>query len=75
MILRRGLQAAVARRFASSSSLPSPPPVDLRSDTVTLPCPGMLEAMATARLGDDVFQEDPTTRQLEVRPGLQEQLQ
>ena len=66
MILRRSFQASVARRFACSTCPPCP--VDLRSDTVTLPCPGMREAMATARLGDDVFQEDPTTRELEVRP-------
>ena len=69
MILRRSFQASVARRFACSTCPPCPPcPVDLRSDTVTLPCPGMREAMATARLGDDVFQEDPTTRELEVGP-------
>lgn len=68
MILRRSFQASVARRFACSTSPPSlTSPVDLRSDTVTLPCPGMREAMATARLGDDVFQEDPTTRELEAR--------
>ncbi len=39
--------------------------VDLRSDTVTLPTPAMREAMANANLGDDVFEEDPTTIQLE----------
>jgi threonine aldolase len=39
--------------------------VDLRSDTVTLPTPEMLEAMANAELGDDVFGEDPTTNRLE----------
>ena len=32
--------------------------VDLRSDTVTRPAAGMLEAMATAQVGDDVFGED-----------------
>lgn len=34
--------------------------VDLRSDTVTKPSSGMRQAMATAVVGDDVFQEDPT---------------
>jgi threonine aldolase len=41
--------------------------IDLRSDTVTLPPPGMRECMAAAELGDDVFGEDPTVRALEAR--------
>ncbi len=41
-------------------------PIDLRSDTVTLPTPAMREAMATAELGDDVMGEDPTVRALEA---------
>ncbi|HYO97963.1 MAG TPA: GntG family PLP-dependent aldolase [Polyangiaceae bacterium] len=43
----------------------SPPRVDLRSDTVTLPTPEMRAAMARAEVGDDVYREDPTTRLLE----------
>ena len=39
--------------------------IDLRSDTVTQPTPAMLEAIRTAPLGDDVFQDDPTVNQLE----------
>ncbi|GAA4599813.1 threonine aldolase [Actinoplanes octamycinicus] len=39
--------------------------VDLRSDTVTRPTPGMREAMATAVVGDDVFGDDPTVNALE----------
>ena len=39
--------------------------VDLRSDTVTLPTAEMLEAMRSARLGDDVYGEDPTVNRLE----------
>lgn len=39
--------------------------IDLRSDTVTLPTPEMREAIRTAELGDDVFEEDPTTIRLE----------
>ena len=41
------------------------PTVDLRSDTVTRPTPAMLEAMFRARVGDDVYEEDPTVRALE----------
>ncbi|MEO7132199.1 MAG: GntG family PLP-dependent aldolase [Dermatophilaceae bacterium] len=40
---------------------------DLLSDTVTRPGVAMREAMATAEVGDDVFGEDPTLRQLEER--------
>jgi threonine aldolase len=39
--------------------------IDLRSDTVTKPCKEMLSAMMNAELGDDVFNEDPTTNELE----------
>ncbi|MDB5134435.1 MAG: aminotransferase class I/II-fold pyridoxal phosphate-dependent enzyme [Mucilaginibacter sp.] len=39
--------------------------VDLRSDTVTKPTPGMLEAMWSAKVGDDVFGEDETVNLLE----------
>jgi threonine aldolase len=41
--------------------------VDLRSDTVTKPSPGMLEAMFTARVGDDVFGEDEAVNTLEEK--------
>lgn len=41
--------------------------IDLRSDTVTRPTPGMLEAMMQAEVGDDVFREDPTVNALEAR--------
>ena len=39
--------------------------IDLRSDTVTMPTGEMLEAITNAKLGDDVFQEDPTVNKLE----------
>ena len=39
--------------------------IDLRSDTVTLPTAAMREAIVNAELGDDVFEEDPTTIRLE----------
>jgi len=38
---------------------------DFRSDTVTRPTPAMLEAMASAPLGDDVYHDDPTVNLLE----------
>lgn len=41
--------------------------VDLRSDTVTKPTAGMLEAMFNAKVGDDVFGEDETINQLEEK--------
>ena len=39
--------------------------IDLRSDTVTQPTPEMLEAIASAVTGDDVYKEDPTVNRLE----------
>jgi len=39
--------------------------IDLRSDTVTQPTKEMLDAMYTAQVGDDVFGDDPTVKQLE----------
>jgi threonine aldolase len=41
-------------------------PIDLRSDTVTLPSAAMRRAMADADLGDDVYGEDPTVNRLEA---------
>ena len=41
--------------------------IDLRSDTVTRPTPGMRRAIAEAEVGDDLFGDDPTTRRLEQR--------
>jgi threonine aldolase len=41
--------------------------IDFRSDTVTRPVPGMLEAMRAAPLGDDVFGEDPSINELEEK--------
>ena len=39
--------------------------IDYRSDTFTKPTPGMLQAMFTAEVGDDVFGEDPSVNKLE----------
>jgi threonine aldolase len=41
--------------------------VDLRSDTLTTPTPEMRAAMASAEVGDDVWEEDPTVQRLEAR--------
>ena len=41
--------------------------IDLRSDTVTHPTPAMLEAMMQAKVGDDVFGEDPSVNELEQK--------
>ena len=43
------------------------PIVDLRSDTVTRPTAAMREAIARAEVGDDVFGDDPTVKELERR--------
>ncbi|WP_299053267.1 low specificity L-threonine aldolase [uncultured Polaribacter sp.] len=41
--------------------------IDLISDTVTKPTPKMLEAMLNAKVGDDVFQMDPTVNELQEK--------
>lgn len=41
--------------------------IDLRSDTVTRPTGAMREAIARAPVGDDVYGDDPTVRELEAR--------
>jgi threonine aldolase len=41
--------------------------INLISDTITQPTPAMLEAMMTAKVGDDVFGEDPTINALEAK--------
>ena len=41
--------------------------IDFRSDTVTKPTPAMLQAMFNAKVGDDVFGEDPTINELEEK--------
>lgn len=40
--------------------------IELRSDTFTLPSPAMLAAIGSAAIGDDVYGEDPTVRELEA---------
>lgn len=52
-----------ARRYAWGMGQP----IDLRSDTVTRPTPGMRRAMAEAVVGDDVLGDDPTVIALQER--------
>ncbi|WP_028924884.1 threonine aldolase family protein [Pseudonocardia acaciae] len=40
--------------------------IDLRSDTCSRPTPAMREAIAAAAVGDDVYGDDPTVRELEA---------
>ena len=39
--------------------------IDFRSDTVTQPTPAMLETMMLAKVGDDVFEDDPSVNALQ----------
>ena len=48
-------------------SAPVSAAIDLRSDTVTRPTPGMREAMGAAPVGDDQYGEDPTSNALQER--------
>jgi len=41
--------------------------INLISDTVTRPTPAMLEAMMSAKVGDDVFGDDPTVNELQAK--------
>ena len=45
-------------------------PIDLRSDTVTLPTTAMRAAMAAAPVGDDQYGEDPSVNALQARVAL-----
>lgn len=40
--------------------------IDLRSDTVTRPTKAMLDAIYHAKVGDDVYKEDPSVNELEA---------
>jgi threonine aldolase len=56
-----GYGADAAKRAGGSGR------IDLRSDTVSHPTPEMRRAMASAEVGDDVFEDDPTVIELEER--------
>ena len=52
---------------ATSTEHVATAPIDLRTDTITLPTPAMRAAMASAVVGDDFYNEDPTVEALEAR--------
>ena len=57
--------------YAAASITPAPADqadlADFRSDTVTRPNDGMMAAIQSAELGDDVYGDDPTTNLLEAQ--------
>src|SRR5207253_10255323 len=65
--LQPGFQRRPEMGLESGEDHMQRPPIDLRSDTVTKPTPGMRRAMAEAEVGDDVFGDDPTVKALETR--------
>jgi threonine aldolase len=69
MTARRG-GANLAASLAANRRIPmsqTPPPIDLRSDTVTRPSAAMRRAMAEAPVGDDQYGEDPSVNLLQER--------
>jgi threonine aldolase len=65
--LRKNQEASLGEAFTTFVKNYHPMIIDLRSDTVTHPTPAMLEAMFSAKIGDDVFGEDPTVNALEQK--------
>src|SRR6185437_15886420 len=64
--------AALAQRVVEEDQVHRPTVaswvvIDLRSDTMTKPTPGMLAAMAAVEVGDEQEREDPTTNELQSR--------
>src|SRR5580765_6632988 len=55
-----------ASTFYGAQSFMTGNVIDMRSDTVTKPTPGMRRAMADAEVGDDMSGEDPTVNRLEA---------
>ncbi|PIT01537.1 threonine aldolase [Bradyrhizobium nitroreducens] len=56
----------MAQQNETNSAAADLPPIDLRSDTVTKPTEAMYARMASAPLGDDGLDGDPTARELEA---------
>eukprot|EP00960_Hanusia_phi_P054768 762768-Hanusia_phi.AAC.3 len=59
-VARAGRRVAQAQLHCATRKV-----IDLRSDTVTRPCEVMRRRMAEAKVGDDVYGEDPTITHLE----------
>src|SRR5713226_2517914 len=65
---RPSMSIRVRNPYAGRVSMSQPTePIDLRSDTVTRPSPGMRRAMAEAPVGDDQYGEDPSVNRLQER--------
>jgi hypothetical protein len=64
-LLAGSLETSRLSTSIGARSFSSLKPVDLRSDTVTMPTPTMLNTVVNAPLGDDVMGEDPTVNELE----------
>jgi threonine aldolase len=60
------LEHAVSTQIEHRTASQLRPPIDVRSDTVTRPSPGMRAAMAAAEVGDDVYGDDPTVNRLQA---------
>lgn len=68
MLRRTATQSAITskcRYIYSPSNSSHNTIADFRSDTVTTPTEEMLNQMVVSKVGDDVFQDDPTTLHLE----------
>lgn len=57
--------AGVSSTWASQRSYTTSSMIDLRSDTVTRPCDKMRDAMANSVVGDDMYDDCPTTHKLQ----------
>lgn len=53
-------------QYTAHAAPTGPIVADLRSDTVTVPCPAMRAVMASAEVGDDVYGDDPSVNRLEA---------
>ncbi len=62
---RRGHRSPDPATIRVVSATPPAARIDLRSDTVTLPSPGMRHAIAEAEVGDDQYGEDPSVNRLQ----------
>ena len=64
-VLAGSLETSRISTSIRARSFSSLKPVDLRSDTVTMPTSDMLDTVVHAPTGDDVMGEDPTVKELE----------
>src|SRR5438094_5511592 len=57
---------AVTLPYTAPTEIDAALRLDFRGDTITQPTPAMRDAMSTAKVGDDVFGEDPSINALEA---------